>query len=413
MSQIMSGFRKEKEKAGYISVIKIHSGTNFGRWWRPGKKTDGPREARLFFKRLYHQQPSVELSPLETEAEVLQVLEELASEADASKLFPKHLLPKSKRFPQINSVPAIDFFVQLVMKDVEMIPETISRDNLNLEERRALKELKDLKEVIIKPSDKGGNIVVWSVKAYEREMMRQLKDSSCYRKLTFNPLSKFRLELFDLLELAVSNGILTSKQRDGLWNEDPTVASIYLLPKIHKDPVTPPGRPIVSGVNGLCDPISKFIDFHLKSLVETLPSFLKDTTDVLKKLDGLQLEENMALVTCDVESLYTSIRHQNGLEAVSYFLRNSDLDLDLFTGHRYGGVLCAPYANLFLGLWERDVFLTDPHPLSQGVVSWWRYIDDILMVWQGSEFELEQFIGILNSNVKNIKLTYKYKTRRI
>ncbi|CAJ0936789.1 unnamed protein product [Ranitomeya imitator] len=65
------------------------------------------------------------------------------------------------------------------------------------------------------------------------------------------------------------------------------------------------------------------------------------------------------------------------------------------------------------GLWERNIFQTDPHPLSQGVVSWWRYIDDILMVWQGTKRDLEQFISILNSNVKNIKLTFKYDTQQI
>lgn len=34
----------------------------------------------------------------------------------------------------------------------------------------------------------------------------------------------------------------------------------------------------------------------------------------------------MILVRCDFESLYTSIKHQDGLEAVQFFLMTSDLE---------------------------------------------------------------------------------------
>ncbi|XP_077137950.1 uncharacterized protein LOC143804098 [Ranitomeya variabilis] len=62
---------------------------------------------------------------------------------------------------------------------------------------------------------------------------------------------------------------------------------------------------------------------------KTLPSYLKDTNDVLRKMDGLQLEDNMVLVTCDIESLYTSIKHEDGLTAVEQFLMMSSQD-DVF-----------------------------------------------------------------------------------
>lgn len=63
-------------------------------------------------------------------------------------------------------------------------------------------------------------------------------------------------------------------------------------------------------------------------MVETLPSYLKDSSDILRKLNDIQLEENMYIFTCDVESLYTSIRHTDGLEAVRFFLVIAGLDLE-------------------------------------------------------------------------------------
>jgi hypothetical protein len=48
--------------------------------------------------------------------------------------------------------------------------------------------------------------------------------------------------------------------------------------------------------------ISEFIDFHLRPLVENLPSHIKDITDYLKNMENLAIPENTTLVTMDVTS---------------------------------------------------------------------------------------------------------------
>ncbi|XP_077137802.1 uncharacterized protein LOC143803929 [Ranitomeya variabilis] len=135
-------------------------------------------------------------------------------------------------------------------------------------------------------------------------------------------------QLRNILQKAVDSSIISKKQMEYLTIEYPTIATFYALPKVHKNVVCPPGRPIVAGNNGFSEPICKLIDFVLHPLVETLPSYLKDTNDVLRKMDGIQLEDNMVLVTCDIESLYTSIKHEDGLMAVEQFLTMSDQDVD-------------------------------------------------------------------------------------
>ncbi|XP_056398325.1 uncharacterized protein LOC130293541 [Hyla sarda] len=73
------------------------------------------------------------------------------------------------------------------------------------------------------------------------------------------------------------------------------------------------------------------------------------------------------------------------------------------------GAACAPsYANCFLGLWERRIFMLEPPALIEKVSLWGRFIDDILFVWHGSIDELGSFMDQLNNNNYNIKLTYKY-----
>ncbi|CAJ0967399.1 unnamed protein product [Ranitomeya imitator] len=194
-------------------------------------------------------------------------------------------------------------------------------------------------------------------------------------------------------------------------------------------------------MGGLCDAACKFIEFYLKPQAETLPSHVRDTTDVLRRVDGLIVEEDMLLVTADVEQLYMSIRHEDGLRASRFYLESSNLDPDLrelvlellefilthnffvfkdrFFLQRQGtamGAACAPsYANLFLGFWERDIFQGGAHsaPSVHQILGWYRYIDDVLFIWHGPVLELQEFMLGLNNNGSNIKLTYTYHQKEI
>ncbi|CAJ0927117.1 unnamed protein product [Ranitomeya imitator] len=76
------------------------------------------------------------------------------------------------------------------------------------------------------------------------------------------------------------------------------------------------------------------------------------------------------------------------------------------------GATCAPsYTNLFLGLWEREVVQNTEG--IDAVVSWSRYIDDVLFIWQGSEVSLDSFLNRLNDNHLNINLTWKYSKEKV
>lgn len=58
----------------------------------------------------------------------------------------------------------------------------------------------------------------------------------------------------------------------------------------------------------------------LRPFVEALPSYVKDTTDLIQRLDGITIEDEWWLASIDVEALHTSIPHDLGLESIAYFL---------------------------------------------------------------------------------------------
>lgn len=94
---------------------------------------------------------------------------------------------------------------------------------------------------------------------------------------------------------------------------------MYILAKIHKTLVNPPGGPI-SGIDSITARVGKYIDHYLQPLVVGTPSFFKDTKHVINLLGEIEWKASYMLITADVASLYTAISHRLGHEAVQHFL---------------------------------------------------------------------------------------------
>ena len=86
-----------------------------------------------------------------------------------------------------------------------------------------------------------------------------------------------------------------------------------MLKKLHKNPMGI--RPIVSSCESPTENISQYVDFWLQPLMKAIPSFLKDTSELINELRNLPVELDTILVTIDVKSLYTCIPYQEGIEA--------------------------------------------------------------------------------------------------
>ena len=69
-----------------------------------------------------------------------------------------------------------------------------------------------------------------------------------------------------------------------------------------------------------------------------------------------------------------------------------------------GTNMAPPYAIIFMGDLEKKI-LKD---CGKKPFTWWRYIDDIFMLWQHGEKELEKFLKFRNCHHPTIKLTANY-----
>ena len=91
------------------------------------------------------------------------------------------------------------------------------------------------------------------------------------------------------------------------------------LPKIHKRLDSVPGRPVISNYGAPTEKVSEFCDFNLKPVMQKGNSYIKDSTDVMRKRRNTEihsLPNGAILVTVDVVGLYPNIPHEAGLDAL-------------------------------------------------------------------------------------------------
>lgn len=322
--------------------------------------------------------------------------------------------------PNVNN-HHMEVFKQLMIKEIKKLGK---RKMKYRREQRMIKDgiqsLKKDEGIIIKPADKGGGLVILDTKDYKEEMRNLLSDGDTYEKLPGDPTREYKKQL-ELLTLKGKHlGILCDKEYEFLIPMAPRIATIYYLPKIHKNQEKPPGRPIISGIDSLTSRLGSYLDTFIQPVVVGLPSYIKDSSVVIKLFKDLIPGPDMFLATTDVSSLYTIIPPEKGMRALEHFLKEEtemkseqyDYLLECFEfalTHNYfwyedtfflqkrgvamGAKFAPGFANLFMGLWEEHFIYSDR---PKELLVWRRYIDDIIIVWKGARCDLEKFLVTIN-----------------
>lgn len=115
------------------------------------------------------------------------------------------------------------------------------------------------------------------------------------------------MKFYALIDGAFSQGTIDQETWEFLWIKYPRIPTFYCLPKVHKDLLMPPGRPIVSGNGAITEILSLYLDRHLRPFVIGLPSYVHDTIHLLQSLEGLHISPHTFLVAIDIEALYSSL----------------------------------------------------------------------------------------------------------
>ena len=345
---------------------------------------------------------------------------------------PFELLSKRKSVwtPPDNQFASVDLFIEKCRNDVNKInfDQKLRHSNLPKEEWTALRSLRSRSDIVIKPADKGGALVVWRADLYKEEALRQLSDVNFYQEIDCDITSANQQKVKDTVKNLISSGDLPPTAKN-LIVTTPRTSKIYFLPKIHKP--NNPGRPIVSACSCPTELISSYLDSLMRPIVQNLPTFIKDTNHALKIFDSFTFSSDTRfLFTMDVKSLYTVIPNDEGLRALKHFFdRRSDLEpstptllrlaelvlnLNCFSfgdkffqqinGVAMGTKMGPNYANLFVGFIEEQIFTQYSGPLPE---LFKRFIDDCIGATSLDRAQLESFIHFVNNFHPALEFTWE------
>lgn len=318
-----------------------------------------------------------------------------------------------------------------IENDVRNLSIPRFQSNLSESEKNAIKTLQKNKTLKIQKADKGSATVLMNKDDYIFECNRQLSNVNHYEPILESKQAQNAEKIRNVLEEMKENGIISEKQYNYLKPpENPRPRRFYCLPKIHKsvDSWTvpgkiPPGRPIISNCNSETEKVAEYIESFLKTKSTEHPAYIKNTQDFIKKIKSIEMPENALLITLDVESMYTNINNEDGIQAVDDIfseetyrypyikqllkitLNNNDFE---FNGSRFlqksgvsMGIKFAPsFADIFMAKWEKEAFQKYPH----SPLFYCRFLDDIFMIWTHGIDKFNELLNVLNNHHPTIKL---------
>lgn len=134
----------------------------------------------------------------------------LLDESNGTGIGYTELKKKSVRMPPQMDCPEIDMFLKLASVALEKMDSDsrMTKGNFTKEEMNALLVLEKDDNIILKPSDKGGNLVIMSHKIYRDMCYALLNDRECYGILRGDPTEEFLTELEKLVIPALDRKLI-------------------------------------------------------------------------------------------------------------------------------------------------------------------------------------------------------------
>ena len=311
-----------------------------------------------------------------------------------------------KRKPNYENIPLqreiIDVRFDLIKNLNNKKPDLGS--NISQELRETLKHFNKNKPFSVIQCDKNVGCMLISNDDLYNLANNHLEGNNTYKAVNENEVKS----IFDQVNFKLNNLYMNKDISKELKSKliledikDYSVGKFRILAKIHKKDFNI--RPIINCGNNFTYKISLFIHLLINPHVQSLTHILKDSQELLQKLENFKSNNSLHLYSCDFESLYTNIIAEHASNIISYYLFSetnllSQFNLSLngvrelillvfncnifiFNNKHYiqkiglpMGCICGPsIANLFVYILERKWLNLNKEKI------YFRFIDDIFL----------------------------------
>ena len=289
---------------------------------------------------------------------------------------------------------------------------------------QALRRLRNDKDIVILPADKGRVTVVMGKKDYTDKMDSLVNDKQTYEPLKRDPTPALQRRLNGkLLDLKKADTI-DIQLYYRLRCRVPQSAKLYGLPKLHKPNI--PMRPIVSFCGSPTYQLSKHLTNILKPLTDKSRHRLQSTDNFIDAIKTIQIPDDHKLVSFDVKSLFTSIPLQLALDCTKTAINKSHYQpplptddlMDLlhlcltstyfqYNGKHYkqlhGTAMGSPVSVVVAEIVIQNIEEQALATYSETLPLWLRYVDDTITAVH--ESKIDEFHEHLNEQNTNIQFT--------
>lgn len=288
------------------------------------------------------------------------------------------------------------------------------------QEQRIIKQLKE-KPVYYLKADKGNKVVIIDKSEYDKVTYEKLASGN-YIELRKDPLP----DSIKRVEKALKEASATFENIGRLKMPNPSLPRIRCQPKIHKGGNEM--REIIADTNSPTYNIAKWLVTEIGNMEKEISKrSLKNTADLIQKIQGISLEEDERLVSFDVKNLFPSIPVKEALWILEEWLEGENatgewkkrvrqytrlaalcMNENYFTfrgryfktkaGTAMGNPLSPLISEIFMAHFEKKM---DNLKITPRI--WWRYVDDVIAVVK--EKEITTIWEKINAIHKNIKFT--------
>jgi hypothetical protein len=318
-------------------------------------------------------------------------------------------------------------------------------NNLNKKDRISLHNLTNNNNITITNADKNLGITILDTSWYNQQIDQHLNNTLNYCLVTNDNFNTNFMTIYNELNTLHTNTVLSKTKRHEQRNlinflrsnTKQTIPYFYILPKIHKS--TLESRPITAAHKWILTPFAKWIADILNPYVQQIPTYLKNSNELIELLDTLQPQRITNLITGDVTSLYTNIDLQLLYLIISDLLeKNREIieskhNIKIVTitkllylllnegyvthkekiykqihGIPMGCPASPQFATLYVHHFEKLILKNCIH--IDKIIVWKRYIDDILLICNIDESSLEELLQFYNQTHNKLMITWNINT---
>lgn len=306
-----------------------------------------------------------------------------------------------------------------------LIKKQFIKESTPKQETQIIKQIKKKsKDIIFTKADKGNTVIAINKLDYITKTLNFL-DPTKYIKLKIDPTNKYQKIIKHTIHTCKS--LFSDRDLRKLTLMNPLAPKLYSLLKIHK--IGNPIRPVVSFFSAPSYKLSKLLIDIIKTNTNFSARYsIKNSYDLVDKIKNVTLPSNAKFVSFDVSNLFPSIPVIDSVKLVEKLLLKNKVNpvkkqeilntLEVCVQQNYfefnnefytskeGLIMGNPLSPLLAEIFMDNIeSIISKHPLFKKFIYWYRYVDDVLACFIGTERQLDQFLEFINNIHNNIKFT--------